>query len=242
MAPSPRLGRAPGGGWTGPSPSRGTGTPPSSRYRHSACRLSCSSVVSAGSAPRRVRPDPARRHRARQLLGIHGGEVGLRAVEVHRRHLRAPRPPSETAHLVEAGGRQLEALRCPAGRRDLSPGGRERGRRRASGARLSREVEGLAHGVPGGRLHVAGGVARRAGGGREGTPAAGRGRSRRCRGWTSTRARAPCRRSWRPARPRRRRTGPARRPSPPAAGSGRSARRRSRRCAGRGTARTPGWP
>ena len=79
-----------------------------SSYRHSACRPSCSSVVSAGPASPRQRPQPCSCVTApASSSGSSDARSDSDGVEVDRGHPR-PAPALEPAHLVESRSRQLQ--------------------------------------------------------------------------------------------------------------------------------------
>ena len=177
------------GGWTAPSPRPGTGTPPSaatatapagSRARPWSAR--------AGAAPRRVRHPAACVTAPASSSGSRAARSDSARVDVHRGHPR-PAPALERPHLVESGRRQLErALPRRAGAASRpSARGRRPSRPRSAGSRRDRGPRRRCATAATPRARRRGG---RAGGGRAGTPAGGRGRSRTCRGCdvhTSTR-------------------------------------------------------
>ena len=234
-----RLGRAPGAGWTAPSPRQEQ----AGRHQQPPPQRLPALVLLRGQrrrSPRRVTSPPCSCVTApASSSGSRDARSDSDAVEVDRGHPR-PAPALERPHLVVSRSRQLERA-LPGGQPLLLArrGERPPPRVRAAPA-LGREIEGLAHGVPRPRLHVAGGVA---------DELVDEGQEHRLEreiaperveGGRPDEHASLARPSSPPARPCRRRSAPARRPSPPASGSGRSARRRSRRCAVRGTARTPG--
>jgi len=92
-----------------------------------------------------------------QLLRIHRGEVGFGTVHVDGGHLEG-RAARRRPHLVEAGRRELEAL-APRGESRPFPRRGQRGGIALQERGLTREVEGLADGVPRRRFCMAGRVA-----------------------------------------------------------------------------------
>ena len=134
-SPGPRS-PATRGGWTTPSPRPAAGTPPSTGTATAPDGSRARPVVSAGSVARAVAPRPAALDRRRQLLRIHGREVGFRAIDVHRRHLRPARPPPPAAPR-RSRGPSSSRPRLPAARRDALAAGR-RGRRRPPCAAAAR--------------------------------------------------------------------------------------------------------